>query len=334
MNGKERYLRLLAGEPVDIIPRLPVLMRFAAEYIGSDYGRFAADANVLVAANIACASDFGIDQMNTMSDPYRETEAYGATVTYSPEYGARIVRPPLADGVDLTKLRRPDPLRSTRMLDRVEAVRQYAARVGDTHSIMGWVEGPAAEAADVRGVQDFFMDLLLDPEPIAALMDMTVDNAIAFAQAQVDAGADTIGIGDAVASQVSAELYETLILPREQRLVAALKAMGAIVRMHICGNITHLLPGLATLDLDVIDIDHMVSLTTVRRVLGPRVVIGANLDPVADILKGTPDLIRDKLKRARDEAGPAFVVNAGCEIPSPTPPANLAALCAPLRWDD
>ena len=43
-----------------------------------------------------------------------------------------------------------------------------------------------------------------------------------------EAGADTIGIGDAVASQVSPRLYETLIQPREKQLVTALKESGAI----------------------------------------------------------------------------------------------------------
>jgi MtaA/CmuA family methyltransferase len=334
MNSKQRYLALLAGQPTDFAPRLPVLMKFAAEYIGSDYGRFAADHRTLVEANLRCASDFGIDQLNTMSDPYRETEGFGAEVVYSASFGARITRPPLADGVDLAQLVQPDPATSVRMRDRVQAVDQYVRQAGDDYSVMGWVEGPAAEAADLRGVEDFFVDLLLDPEPIDELMDHCVEVAVEFARAQLAVGADTIGIGDAVASQVSAELYETHILPREQRLVAALKAAGALVRMHICGNITHILPGLATLDLDVIDIDHMVDLGVARRVLGPRVVLGANLDPVADIMQGTPDGIRAKLRAARQQAGPRFVVNAGCESPSPTPPANLAALCQPLAWDD
>jgi uroporphyrinogen decarboxylase len=65
--------------------------------------------------------------------------------------------------------------------------------------------------------------------------------------------------------------------------------------LPICGNITHLLPGLSSLELDVIDVDHLVGLTNVRRAHGPQVAIGGNLDPVADILRGTPDSIRAKL---------------------------------------
>lgn len=334
MNGRDRYLMTLAGEKPDVVPRTPILMRFAAEHIGSNYGAFTADHRVLVEANLRCAEEFGMDQLSAISDPYREAEGFGATVLYSPDSGARLARPPLADEVDLSLLAHPDPETSTRMRDRLDAVRQMAAAGGATHSVLGWVEGPAAEAADLRGVEDFFVDLLTEPEAIAELMDVCLATAIEFGTAQIAAGADTIGIGDAVASQVSWPTYEELILPRERALVAALTEAGARVRMHICGNITHILPGLATLGVDAIDVDHMVSLRTAREVLGPRVVLGANLDPVGDVMQGTPESIRARLRAARDEAGWPFVVAAGCEIPAPTPPENLRALCEPLAWDD
>src|ERR1019366_695282 len=138
-----------------------------------------------------------------------------------------------------------------RMRDRIEAVRAFKDRAGDRYSIMGWVEGPAAEAADLRGVSNFFVDLLDEPAYADALMARCVETAIEFAGSQLAAGADTIGIGDAVASQVSAAVYESLILPHEKRLVSALHQMHALVRLHICGNITHLLPGIATLGLDI-----------------------------------------------------------------------------------
>ncbi len=71
MTPLQRYLATLAGSPVDHLARLPILMQFAAERIGSNYAAFASDYRVLAQANITCAGEFGIDQMNTMSDPYR-----------------------------------------------------------------------------------------------------------------------------------------------------------------------------------------------------------------------------------------------------------------------
>jgi MtaA/CmuA family methyltransferase len=331
MNGSERYLGTLQGKPIDFLPRTPILMQFAAEHCGHNYGEFAADYRVLVKANLACARDFGMDQVSCISDPYRETAGFGGQVKYVPD-GPPHGTHPLQDNKDLARLLRPDPLKSVRMLDRVNAVRAYKEKCGHTHSILGWAEGPAAEAADLRDVTNFLMDLM-DDEPYATeLMDRCVEVGIPFARAQVAAGADTIGIGDAIASQVSPDIYNRLIQPREKKLVRAVQNMGAYVKLHICGNITHILPGIADLHIDVLDVDHMVDLTQVRTVVGQSVALAGNIDPVNGVLNGTPASIRQSIRRSYAEVGNPFIVNAGCEIPAGTPAENLKALCEPVEY--
>jgi len=335
-SGLERYQNMLAGKPCDFVPRIPILMRYAAEHIGSNYGALTASHRVLVRANQQCAADFGIDQLSAISDPYRETQGFGATILHEPATGARIEKPPLAgvelDATALASLPRPDPMRTPRMFDRIEAIRLYAAQNAATHTILGWVEGPAAEAADIRGVESFFMDLLLEPERTGGLMDICLETAIAFAAAQIAAGADTIGIGDAVASQVSAAAYEEHIQPREKKLIDAIHRQNAKVRLHICGNITHLLPGIANLGVDILDVDHMVDMRTARAAVGRAVTLSGNIDPVAGVLRGTPETIRRHMRETYAQVGNPYAVNAGCEIPSGTPPENLRALCEPIPW--
>jgi MtaA/CmuA family methyltransferase len=212
----------------------------------------------------------------------------------------------------------------------VQAAALYKARHAGERSILGWVEGPAAEAVDLRGVTAFLMDLMDDEGFAGALMDRCVDVGIAFARAQVEAGADTVGIGDAIASQIDPETYGRLIQPREKRLVKAIQGLGAWVKLHICGNITHLLPGIADLGVDILDVDHLVSLRAARAAVGGRVVLAGNMDPVSVVRNGTPAGIRAAVLRAFDEAGAPYMVNAGCEIPPGTPAANLQALCEPV----
>ena len=333
MTSLERYRNIVQNKPVDFLPRLPILMRYAAEYIGSNYGAFASDYRVLVEANLRCCADFGIDQLNTMSDPYRETQGFGAAIEFVRDGVPRCPHPPMETHKNLDALPRPDPMAAERMRDRIDAVRAYKSRMEDAHSIMGWVEGPAAEAADVRGVSAFLIDLIDDPPFVEALMARCVDTAIDFAQPQIDAGADTIGIGDAIASQVSPQIYERLILPQEKRLVSALKKMGATVRLHICGNITHLLPGIATLGVDIIDIDHPVNMKTARKILGENTVLTGNIDPVSAVLNGAPKTIRKTIMNTYRDVGNPYMVNAGCEIPSGTPIEHLKALCEPIPYE-
>ncbi len=329
MTSKERYQATLRGEAVDHLARIPILMQYAAEYIGSNYGAFASDYRVLVEANLRCAEDFGFDQLSVISDPYRETSGFGGEVAYLRDAVPECIRRPLADTLDLFALKIPDPVTSERMRDRVQGVEALAAQ-GPEYSVLGWVEGPAAESATLRGTENLFMDLIEEPAFCEDLMDRCVEVGLQFARAQLNRGADTIGVGDAVVSQVSPEIYGELIRPRQVRLMQGIRDMGGKVRLHICGNITHLLDQFAGLPLDVLDVDHLVDLGTARRAMGKQVVLSGNLDPVAGVMKGTPESIRQAVAAMAAAAGAPYCVNAGCEIPSGTPVENVKALCTPF----
>lgn len=332
MNGLNRYKEMLQGAPVDFVPRIPIVMQFAAEYIGKRYGDLTAGYEVLTEANIRCTKDFAFDQLSTISDPYRETQGFGAEIEFLPDSVPKCLTVPLENSPDISLLRKPDPFKSARMLDRINAIRLYQRKYAGEYSILGWVEGPAAEAATLRTVQNYLMDLLTDPDYSAELMDICLENAINFAVAQLDAGADTIGIGDAIASQISPEIYEKLIQPREKKLIQAIQKKGGIARLHICGNISHLLPGIADLQTDILDVDHMVDMKTVRNTVGNKTALAGNIDPVQKIRMGTPQQIRAEIEEIYRTVGNPYLVNAGCEIPSGTPPENLLALCKPLAW--
>ena len=331
MNSFERYKSILSGGSTDILPRTPILMQYAAEYIGSDYGAFASDSKVLVEANIKCAKDFGFDQLSCISDPYRETEGFGSVVTYMKDAPPRSTEI-LGAAKDLSILKTPDPLHSVRMFDRIKAVQEYKSKYFEKYSILGWVEGPAAEAADLRGIINFLMDLIEDESFVTELMDRCLEASIAFAIAQIEAGADTIGIGDAIASQVSPDIYESIIQPREKILVDEIHKAGAWAKLHICGNITHLLPAINDLKVDILDVDHLVDMPTARKIVGTKVTLAGNLDPVSVIKNGTPENIIKSTLEIYESVGNPYIVNAGCEIPSGTPEENLKALCTKIEY--
>jgi len=333
MNSYERYMATLKGEPLDFLPRVPILMQYAAEHIGSNYAAFAADYKVLVEANLRCREDFGFDQVSVISDPYRESSGFGAKVIYEENHAPHCEQTVLSDITELGPMVvDPDPYQDVRMLDRLMAVRSFKAQVGGECSILGWVEGAAAEAADLRGVQDFFMDLMMSEEACLALMERTVKTSIRFALAQLEEGADTIGIGDAIASQMSAEMYKAMVWPFEKRIVDAIQERGGYAKLHICGNITHLLPHIAELDLDILDLDHMIDPVVARAAVGNKVVIAGRVDPVHDVLNGTPDSIRQAVAESYEKLVNPHMVMGGCEIPSGTPVENLKALCTPVAY--
>ena len=212
------------------------------------------------------------------------------------------------------------------MLDRVRGVRLLKEQVGGDKLIEGWIEGPCAESADLRGINTLMLDFYDDPDFVRRLFDFVVEMGLRFAKAQLDAGAQLIGVGDAAASLIGPQLYDEFVWPYEKRLVDGLHALGAKVRLHICGNTSKILEGMGRLGCDMVDLDYFVSVADARRAMGPDQVLLGNLDPVRVIRDGTPESIAAAVAECHRQAGPHYIVGAGCEIPRGTPPDNLLAL--------
>ena len=71
MNGRQRIIAMIDGEPVDRLPVMPLTMMFAADQIGEPYGKYAADSRVLVEGQIRTAEKFDFDYVSVISDPAR-----------------------------------------------------------------------------------------------------------------------------------------------------------------------------------------------------------------------------------------------------------------------
>ena len=193
MTPYDRTYRRMAGEPVDRLPNQNILMAFAARYIGSTYDRLVQDYRVLVEGNLRAIEAFHIDWASAISDPMREASAFGATVEFPYDRVPYSPTPLLASYADWNKLALWDPWEHERPRDRLQAIALYRQKVGGYYPIVGWVEGAAAEAADLRGVAALMEDMLTEPGAVHDLLEICTQAAIRFAVAQVEAGADMIG---------------------------------------------------------------------------------------------------------------------------------------------
>lgn len=316
------------ARPVDRLPLMPITMMFAADMIGRPYGDYARDHRVLAEAQLRVAEKFGFDYVSAISDPAREAFDCGAKVEFFPDQPPAIVETEarLADKRELARLEAPDPLGGGRMTDRVEGVALLKQRVAGQTLIEGWIEGPCAEAADLRGINTLMTDFFDDPTFVRDLFEFVIAMELEFAKAQVAAGVDLIGVGDAAASLVGPDLYEEFVWPYEQRLVAGLHALGTRVRLHICGNTRRILAGMGRLGCDIVDLDYPSPLSEGRAAMGPGQVLLGNLNPVKLLKEGTPEEVTVAITACHREAGARYIVGAGCEVPRGTPDANLKAL--------
>jgi MtaA/CmuA family methyltransferase len=327
VTGRERVLAMLGGCATDTLPLMPITMMLAADQIGAPYREYASDYRVLAAAQLVTAERFDLDHVSAISDPAREASDLGAAIQWFDDQPPAIdeSRALLVDKATLARLRLPAPT-GRRMSDRVEGVRLLRERCGWDRAVEGWVEGPCAMGADLRGVNTLMLDFYDDPEFVYELFAFTVEMELGFARAQVQAGADLIGVGDAAASLVGPELYDDFVQPFETRLVSGIQALGARVRLHICGKTRRIFRGMAATGAEMIDLDSMAPLDVARAEMGDRPALAGNVDPVRAMRDGTPEGIAAALTECRRQAGARYIVGAGCEIPRGTPAENLLAM--------
>lgn len=330
MNGKERCLAAIAGQPVDRVPVFPLLMFLPANRLGISYRRYAGDGLAMAEAQLNIYRRFGVDAITACSDAFRIAADLGGRMAWPEEQPPHLVQPLVTCAADLDRLGRPDPAaRGSRMADRTRAVREMVKAVGAECLVLGWVDMPFAEACSVCGVQEFMMLMLCEPLLAHRVLEFLTEIVIAFGLAQLEAGAPMIGAGDAAASLISAQQYREFALPYEQRVCHAVHDAGGLVKLHVCGNTSALLPDMARCGADLFNVDHMVNLGQALKVYGEAgKCVKGNLNPVTEMLQSTPERCRrqalDCLALAQ---GHRYMLSAGCEVPAGVGDEVLAAFC-------
>ena len=327
MTPKERIYTIINGNSYDRPAVTPIFMAWAAHYIGHSYRDFYLDGDVLAEAQLAVTRAFNVDQISAISDPWRETAGYGVEFDY-PEEGVGKPKDILIKTADdISALKTLDIESCERMSQRVESVRKMAAEVGQTHSVLGWIEGPMAEYADLRGLENTLMDLMDKPEMFIKAGEVLVQNAISFATAQIMAGADMVGVGDAAVSLIAPDMYREYVLPLEQKLFSAIHEAGGAVKLHICGNISNHIEYMAHSGADIIDVDWMVPLAEAGELVGPNITLCGNFDPSGVLLQGSSEDVANAAKQCIKAGGHRFILMPGCEVPPATPEENIRAFC-------
>lgn len=327
MTKTEQFQHLQQNGPLsDKVLFRPILMYFAANYIGKTYGEFASDYNVLVEANLRCMDDFGLDMLGLISDPYRETSAFGAPVEFIPNGVPRCKKLIVQTPEDVVNLKNPDVYKEDRTFDRIKADQMLSKKTQGNIPIIGWIEGPLAEACDLAGVENMMMQLMIDPDFSNRLMDKCMVTAKDFAKAQIEAGCEIIGMGDAVCSQIDTETYNLFVKDRHKELISYIHELGGKMKLHICGDTNHLLPSYKDLNLDILDLDWQVDIGHAREILGDSVILAGNINPVL-VQNKTREVVfqisRQLIEKFKNER---FILSAGCEITVLTPPENLKAM--------
>ena len=298
-----------------------IVCRDLMEAVGAYFPEAHLDAEKMAALAMAGHAVLGFDVVMPLFSVCHEAAAMGSRVGWGgpnamPESGKPIFK-------DYHDIRIPSDL-LTRPGCRVplEAIRLLKRRLGDDAAVCGKVMGGWTQGYHYFGVENFLMGTLDDPDKTRRIVDKLCEVTIAFARAQIDAGADCILLADhATRDLCSPRAYEEFLVPVHRRLA---ESIPVPVILHICGNTEDRIGLIAQTGVACFHWDTKTgSPEYARRLAGERLALMGGISNYK-LLRGTPDEIAADAEAA-GRAG-IDIVGPECAIPLATPLANLKAI--------
>ena len=193
----------------------------------------------------------------------------------------------------------------------------------------------------MRGLQQWYVDTMTQPEFCEALLDRTLaywlDFYTGFMQ-EVGDVVDVIMIGDDLAGQTgplfAPAFYRAIVKPRQKRLVQHIKSLtSAKIWYHTCGSCVEYIPDLIDNGVDILNPVQIsatgMAPTALKRTFGREIVFwGGGIDTQHVLPFGNIEDVRENV-RANIEAfkpGGGYVFNTVHNIQHGVPPENIAAL--------
>lgn len=232
------------------------------------------------------------------------------------QYGAREI-------AEMMSRPLPNPKEHGRSPVVLSAIKYLVARNRDI-PIIGNITGPISLVTSIMDPLTIFRLLRKKPEEVELVLNYLTDYLIEFAREQVDAGADVIAIADPTATgEILGHVnFQRFVTPMLLRLVREIRAKGAGVIVHICGNATVLLPELRELRGAVLSFDSIVSLSKAKQTLGGIPVMG-NVNTQL-LHRGSPEKISQMTSLLVEQG--IDIIAPACGISLATPVENLVAL--------
>jgi uroporphyrinogen decarboxylase len=241
---------------------------------------------------------------------------------------------------DLKRHPWPDP----KAADRVAGVAESARELhGETeYAVILQVPSQVFSFGEALcGSEVWFIKLATDPKFADYLLSIGVDFEIAWATELlqlVGENVDIVGCSDEFSGQdrpsISPRMYRSIVKPHQKRLFDAVRAQTAAkLWMHSSGNIYSVIGDFIDMGLDILNPVHvsctdMGDTARLKREFGNDIAFWGAIDTQSVLAFGTPDEVRDEVRRRIDDLAPGggYVISSIQNIPNGTPSENVCAL--------
>ncbi|MBI5653463.1 MAG: uroporphyrinogen decarboxylase family protein [Chloroflexi bacterium] len=315
----ERLLATVTHKKPDRPPVFPVMLMQGARELGLSLEEYFSKGEHYAHGQLRLLEKFGHDCVIGVPHVVEDTVAFGATLMYfrngPPSLGKMVLR----EAKDARKLTAADPKKIPALQETLHALNILAQNVKGRVPIIGAAVAPFSLPSLLMGAEAWVDLLFSDPatrDPILAhALAVTRDFCIAWANAQIEAGADAIVLADGMASatMITRDEFMQFALPVIRETISQIK--GPVVWEGV-GSVLPVIDLIAETGAAGIILDYHDDLAAAHQVAAGKITLIGNFNNIA-MRRWSPEKMKDEVARALAATGGMdYIVGAqGPEIP-------------------
>lgn len=270
----------------------------------------------------------GVDAAIIFSDILIVPEAMGQTLTVEEKQGPRLF-PVISTAADVKKLKKPKPEKAYAFLGK--ALKLVRKQLPDSIPLIGFAGSPftlMSYMVEGQGTKEFEKVKTLlqeNPKLAHALLEKLSDAVADLLNYKIKCGAQAVQIFDSWGGILNEKEFVKFSLAYVKKVIKKLKRKKVPVIFFAKGTGDYL-KKIKSCGADVISLDWNVDLKWARKILGKKIAIQGNLDPMT--LFSTPSMIKDAVEKVLSQVNPrqGYIFNLGHGILPTTPPEHAKYL--------
>ncbi len=184
------------------------------------------------------------------------------------------------------------------------------------------------------GMEELLTAMVENPDAVDALLDAITNHNLQLIEHACQYAIDAMMFGDDWGSQtgviMGVPLWRRFIKPRIREMYEASHRRGKYVFIHSCGKVDSLFPDLIECGVDCFNPfqPEVMDVYEVKRRYGDRLSFWGGISTQHTLPYGTPQEVRDEVKRLMDEIGRdgGYIAAPAHAIPGDAKPENVEAM--------
>jgi [methyl-Co(III) methanol-specific corrinoid protein]:coenzyme M methyltransferase len=322
MTSKERVLAMLNRKQVDKVPVVTgsTMVKEYIEKSGGVWPDYHSNPEMMVNTAGLMHTDAGLDNIVVPFGMFIDSHAVNLEV----KMGRIDIQPSVRSFFS-----KPEEVKYDNFLEdkyvktTLDAIKLAKEKFSDA-AVTAFLVAPVTLAGDLMGAENLSMLSIkcLQKEKQMQKMNNWISVALEinkiYAKACVEAGADVLYYSDASASPnlVMPEFYYKVAVPAEKEIGDFVHSLGCPWELHICGNTTPIIEGMAATGANCLSVEQAVKMSEVTKIAGKVPVIG-NITPLL-MVEGSEEQITEVVRNALEGGAKASMLGCG------TPPLSTS----------